>query len=325
MIKLKKVEISVIVPIYNVESYLYNCLISLQKQSYQNFEVIMVDDGSTDNSPAIAKNFEKTDERFQLYQKTNGGVSSARNIGLELVKGNYIAFVDGDDSIKPNFLSDMYQAIVKNKAEIAICDFQKIDEKYELIEKYHFNTDLTKDLFTGREILSFLMDKDNLIFDVVWNKLYRKDLFDDLHFEEGSNNEDEIILIDLFWNTKRVVHIRSCLYNYLQRSDSLINTQIKIKDIDRLNQLNISLLKFYANKDQTLYQKRIRFYKSWIVENYYYNNTIISASKYQYFQQQYRNLVKISKFNNIKVAVKDLLGYISLDLLTNIIKIWMRK
>ena len=131
----KQPLISIIIPVYNVERYLPECLDSLLAQTYQNFELLCVNDGSSDSSQSILEQYARKDSRVRVFCKKNGGVSSARNFGLEQAKGEYIGFVDSDDFVLPRFLERMQQAMDAEKAKIAVCGFRKVPENSSLIKK----------------------------------------------------------------------------------------------------------------------------------------------------------------------------------------------
>ena len=124
--------ISVIVPVYNVEKYLPQCLNSIINQTYKNIEVVLVDDGSTDDSGNICEEYKKNDERIIVVHQKNSGLSAARNVGIEISTGEYITFIDSDDYISPDYIENLYSALEQYSADIAICDLKKVSEKVEL-------------------------------------------------------------------------------------------------------------------------------------------------------------------------------------------------
>ena len=119
-------KISIIVPVYNVESYLSNCIDSILNQTFKDFELILVNDGSTDKSLEICKHYKNMDDRIFIIDKKNGGLSSARNAGLDIIKGEYIGFVDSDDYIHPQMYELLYKQIIENEADISMCEFKKV-------------------------------------------------------------------------------------------------------------------------------------------------------------------------------------------------------
>ncbi|MDY2607826.1 MAG: glycosyltransferase family 2 protein, partial [Lachnospiraceae bacterium] len=210
--------VSIIVPVYNVEKYLEECLDSILKQTYANIEVIVVDDGSTDNSYAICCKYHQLDSRIKLVQKKNGGLSSARNAGLDHMTGSYVAFVDSDDTIDQNMIEKMIDVIKKTNTDIVIGAFERYD-------------DITGNIYS-REMLDGKwnrLSEDNLgemlyVNPGVWNKLYRAELFQKVTFTDVSLAEDLVFLMDILKEKPRISRIREVLYRYRVRGNSIINT-----------------------------------------------------------------------------------------------------
>ena len=164
-------EITVIVPVYNIAPYLPKCIDSLTRQTFEDFEVILVNDGSSDDSPEICRRIALQDARFRVIEQTNGGASKARNEGISSARGHYISFVDGDDYVLEFFLEQLYRSIVDNHAEISICGIQCVDTACHPIPS-PFSNNQVPEKVTPREAVGWL--GRNLVFGVVWNKLYRK-------------------------------------------------------------------------------------------------------------------------------------------------------
>lgn len=143
--------ISVIVPIYKVEKYLTICVDSLLHQSYGNLEIILVDDGSPDECPAICDQYQNKDNRIKVIHKKNGGLSDARNAGLDIAQGEYVAFVDSDDFIDEDYICKLYDALQQNRASIAVCGIQIIDESNKVTEQIYVTQDKKQELYTGRD------------------------------------------------------------------------------------------------------------------------------------------------------------------------------
>ena len=222
--------ISIIVPIYNVEKYIEECLYTISKQTYSNFEVICVDDGSTDRSPGLAQSFCKRDKRFFYYHKGNGGLSSARNYGIERAKGEHIVFIDSDDFVKNDFLEKLYNSINKTNADISMCGYVEYDYKYH-IAPIICNFPCVNNLET-HTVDKFSLWKEyhsnkynSCGCTVVWNKIYKKSLFTNIRFEEGKIFEDEYINYRLFDICKCITIISDCLYCYRRNRSGSITKQ----------------------------------------------------------------------------------------------------
>lgn len=228
-------EISVIVPVYNVEKYLPECVDSILAQTFTNFELILVDDGSSDGCPALCDEAAKKDSRVQVIHKTNGGVSTARNAGLDAAKSSWIAFVDSDDRVMPQFLEKLYTAAVSANAEIAMCGTCGMNQNGELYLKedggYVTDSMVRNELLSCQEVLCRCIFS---AYQVVWNKIYRKEIFSDCRFPIGMAFEDTWILPHLYTKSKRFMCIEDSLYCYRNLPGSAMNRKITLKTLDRV-------------------------------------------------------------------------------------------
>ena len=222
---MKEELISVVVPIYNVEKYLRLCLDSLLMQTYTNFEVLMINDGSPDDSANICKEYLAKDRRFQYFEKENSGPSDTRNYGIEHSKGEYITFVDSDDWLKESFLADLYEAITRTGADIALSTYIKYDDlqsvyNIPIIGEYYERIWMSDEFI--RELPKLEM-KDNS-YSNPWAKLFKRELFRTIRFPKGKLIEDTRTNIKLFLESSRLVYINKCLYFYRIRGGSVIQT-----------------------------------------------------------------------------------------------------
>lgn len=214
--------ISVIVAIYNVEKYLSRCIESIINQTYQKLEIILIDDGSQDNSLEIALKYAKKDKRICVMAKENGGLSDARNWGLRIAKGEYYSFIDGDDYIAVHMLERLYNELYLSAADIAVCDFKKV---YEGSEEKNRNVDVSTfstQIYRSKDVIYKLILKYDITYSVAWNKLYRKNLFDGIEYPVGKIHEDEYITYKLLFKACKIVHIEEKMYFYLQRNGSIM-------------------------------------------------------------------------------------------------------
>lgn len=212
--------VSIIVPIYKVEEYIKECLDSIISQTYKNIEVILVDDGSPDNSGYLCDEYAKKDNRIKVIHKTNGGLSSARNAGLELATGDFITFCDSDDVILPEIISRYVDIQEKYNCDIVSCEslFYKNGET-TLIEHYH-QSDSIK-FFIGEEFIGGFFDSSTDCS--VCNKLYKRDVIANHRFEEGKTNEDILFQYEVLKN-KSIVHTNEGLYLYRVNEKSITHT-----------------------------------------------------------------------------------------------------
>ena len=218
--------ISVIVPIYNVAKYLPKCIDSLLRQTYKNLEIILIDDGSTDNSGKICDEYSKKDKRIKVIHKQNGGVCSARNQGLDIAKGNYIAFVDPDDYVLPDMYKTLLNILQKENANIAVCDMADIDIDGRL-NKGLFPVNVN---FIYTEYIDWL--KDFIIYgnlQIVCNKLFEKNILIGHRFDTNLvRAEDVNFLLDIIKNSCRIVLCPQVFYCYVKRNTSAMR-QYQIK------------------------------------------------------------------------------------------------
>lgn len=218
---MKSIEdlISIVVPVYNVADYLNECVDSLLAQKYKDVEIILVDDGSTDNSGKICDEYSKKNRIIRVIHQKNGGLSAARNKGLSVAKGKYICFVDSDDYVLPGYLDEMLKVVKKKNADICVCGFGETIPQ----EKTISGQDATIQFLTKQENLDIL----------AWNKLYRLSIFKnfDITYPEGKNNEDNLTTYKLYAHANKVSYIAKSLYYYRERENSITK---KTKEVERL-------------------------------------------------------------------------------------------
>lgn len=246
------VLISVIVPVYNVKCYLEECINSILGQSYYNIEIICVDDGSTDGSSEICDDIALKDSRLRVIHQKNAGLSAARNTGLLHATGEYVAFVDSDDWIHPNYLECLYHLCKDNICDIAQCGLQKIypTDSLQTMERCEGV------IFTGREMEHRLFEAQGWKNVVVWNKLYHRSLFSNLSFEVGKQHEDEFITYQIYWKAKNIACTDCVLYYYRQRDDSIMGREFNEKSLDAII-AHEKRMNFFKDKDSILYKKSL--------------------------------------------------------------------
>lgn len=233
--------ISVIVPIYNIAGYLSACVKSILQQEYTNLEILLIDDGSTDQSPELCNRFAKEDSRIRVIHKKNGGLSSARNAGLDVATGEYLVFVDGDDFIAPNMIRCLWERLCKDETDMAICSFWYVDEEGKKAEASD-RSPLIDEILTKEELLMRM----NLNIYGYWyytvpvNKLYRRCIWEKLRYPEGKIYEDEFLIPYLFERTGKASILSEKLYYYVQRENSIthVNKENSFKKLDLIEALN---------------------------------------------------------------------------------------
>ena len=217
--------LSIIVPIYNVEQYLDRCIQSILNQTYQNLEIILVDDGATDCSGAIADSYAAKDKRIKVFHKENGGLSDARNYGLEHVTGDYILFIDSDDFIVNIMCERLITVASSNNADIVSCNYY-IYRGDDDISIHTMSVQYDKRTFTGMDMLRYyLLKTEPFDLNVVWNKIFKLDLFngvEPVRFPKGRVQEDNFTIFRLFLNANSIVTVNEPLYYYVQRAGSIM-------------------------------------------------------------------------------------------------------
>lgn len=244
--------ISVIVPVYNVEQYLNKCIDSIINQTYKNLEIILVNDGSTDNSSIICDEYANKDRRIKVIHKSNGGLSDARNAGIDAAKGKYIGFIDSDDWVEIDMYSKLYSIASKENVDIAQCDFIRT---YSEDEKIYNNTNEVIKLYTGIEMLEQLYKNKYVKNILIWNKIYKRELFDNIRFPKGKIHEDEFTTHKLFFISKRVVDINLPMVYYRQREGSITNSKFNIKRLEVIEAFKDRIEFFNKNKLYNLSKK----------------------------------------------------------------------
>lgn len=218
---MKEPLISVIVPVYGVEKYLSQCVQSLINQTYKNLEIILVDDGSLDNSGAICDELAKTDTRIKVIHRQNGGQSAARNDGLAIASGEMLGFVDSDDYIDNDMYQYLYSLLSKHGADIAVCSFRKFSEELGLLQEENAEEIAS---YSNKQAMKLLLE-DELIGSHPCNKLFKRSMFGDLRFPEGRVYEDIALMHRVFAQANMVVCSTKMKYNYLIRGNSTSYTQ----------------------------------------------------------------------------------------------------
>ena len=295
-------KISVIVPIYKVEKYLRKCVDSIINQTYKNLEIILVDDGSPDNCPAICDEYAKKDNRIKVIHKPNGGLSDARNAGLDIATGEYIAFVDSDDYIDLTMYEKLYNAIKQNNCDLAICGFRQVDEN-------------DKPLNNGWSKKFVIYEKDHSLdalfttniggIVVAWNKLYKKHIFDIIRYPKGLIHEDEYIIYDVIVKCNGIVIIEDQLYNYVQRANSIIGSKPTKKVFDVITALEYRKSKIGLNDKyypEVCSQLLNAYYTVWQrVQN---GDKELKKEVFDRYKKEYK---EYKKFLNIKRKIKHFL------------------
>ena len=264
--------ISIIVPIYNVENYLRQCLDSIVAQTYQNFECLLINDGSPDHSADICREYVSKDSRFRYFEKENGGVSSARNLGIEYSKGEYITFIDSDDWVDSDYLELLYMKINEYNADLAVLTYKQYSMNDGCFYLHVWEQDYYEKYYTGNELLNSLPNLENYdsTFNVSWGKLFKRNFL-----ETATFNEQRIMGEDLEFNFKIFLQIKSCIYLnralYNFRQHHLSTRARKISDKYLMDDVEIRLgrLPFLIGKtvDTNLYLAKTKEFLKYHIDN----------------------------------------------------------
>jgi glycosyl transferase, family 2/glycosyl transferase family 8 len=277
--------ISIIVPIYNTDCYLRQCLDSIINQSYKNFEVLLVNDGSVDDSAMICKEFAEKDSRIRYFEKENGGVSSARNLGLKNVKGNYITFVDSDDWVEENYLEVLYNALKENEVDISISahNYFNMDDNLYYLPSYSEEQLHTLDIgkVSRDEFLELFPELSSLNhdFNCAVSKLFKVDLVKNLLFDESVNyGEDLDFFFNLYLNVSSIYYVNQPTYIYRQHQRSASNncleshviSEIRIyeKILKKITELHIPNNRYIEKFKMILYFRLSQFPDSQVLKSY---------------------------------------------------------
>ena len=225
----KQPEISIIVPVYKTERFLDACIRSILGQTFADFELILVDDGSPDNCPALCDAVAAKDSRIRVVHQKNRGLSGARNAGLDTARGEWIAFVDSDDTITPDYCAKLYTAVQDTGARIAVCNYRQVDETLVPIKEQYLH--VRREVMTPEQALEH---STLLPYMVVWNKLYHKSIFEGLRFAEGKLNEDTMLIAYAYEKADRIANIPDALYLYRKVAGSIVNSKITLCNLDRV-------------------------------------------------------------------------------------------
>ena len=254
--------ISVIVPVYNVEKYLIRCMDSLINQSYDNLEIILVDDGSTDRSPEICDGYAEKDSRVKVIHKENGGPSAACNAGLAAASGDYIGFADSDDYLHEDMYKILMREIKAENADMVMCRFERVYDTYikpEPVDGY------SKDVLSREDMYNIWHDVETI---VRWNKVFRKEALEGIMFPDGKIMEDEAIKPLIYERLNKIIRINKKLYFYQQSGSSITRKVFYPKKMDKLDAI-FENIKWFKQKNMTDYlNTEVKYYWDYFLDYY---------------------------------------------------------
>ena len=221
--------VSVIIPMYNSEAFIKDCLDSLVAQTFTDFEAIIIDDGSTDNGARIASSYASSDSRFRVIGQPNKSLSEARNTGLKIMRGEYVTFIDSDDCVAPNFLETLFYIIRLHQADIACCSIQNFSKSYETEGTSPENANSA--CYTAEKAACISLYQDSLPDYSAWNKLYKASLWKEKRFPAGQYFEDLAVIPEILNEANKVAVTKAKLYFYRKHPGSVLATKFDVRKL----------------------------------------------------------------------------------------------
>lgn len=280
-----KDKISVIVSVYNVGEHIERCIESLLSQNYKNYEIILVDDGSTDKSAMICERyFRENPTKIRLIRQDNGGLSAARNTGLSVASGEFVTFVDGDDYLEKNALSTLSLGIKRERADIAVAGF------FEDFPDFSKEISQRRGLMDFDKIMECMSGRDGYKLVVVWGKLYRRSLFCGVEFPVGRIHEDQYIIHKLYYYSKKTVAVDGRVYHHINRAGSISSSADFTSHMDDVEALFLRA-KFLSEKGRGACNVYVARHMLYLLKYY-----LKSAPRKQYNSEKCRYIKRVMRF-----------------------------
>ncbi len=300
--------VSVIVPIYKVEKYLPRCVDSIIAQKYSNLEILLVDDGSPDKSGEIAEQYAEKDPRIHVIHKKNGGLSDARNAGIDVALGEYLVFIDSDDFIHPEMISRMIDAVQQTSSDIAVCAVRSVKEDAPMPEERGDDEITVIEGIDKRT--EYIFEKHITEFNVAWNKLYPARFFKEIRYPFGKIHEDEFTTWKVLEMANRIVYIGEPLYFYVQRGTSIMGEKFNMNRFSRLEAYDEKLEHYLSIDRRAWFEKTLFLYRDLLLK---YANEIrkngLDEALLKKYRQHYKQWV-LKSFMKLPVSFKKKLGYL---------------
>ena len=281
------VKISVIVPVYKVEKYLNRCIDSIVSQTFRDFDLILVDDGSPDSCPKLCDEYARLDQRIHVIHKKNGGLSSARNCGIDWSIKNstsdWITFIDSDDFIHCTMLENLYNGVISSRKRIAVCNYVETSDDF-------LNFDLGETCFKIVDTEEFYVNHTTNA-TIACGKLYSKDCFSSFRYPVGKLHEDEFLTYRLLFEQKQIVYIDNPLYAYYINQESITKSSWNLDRLVVFQAFDEQLDYFYNNRFIAAYQRRIRSYL-WVLNSQYFGMMESQLDDHKKSKKLLRNIAK---------------------------------
>lgn len=301
--------ISIIVPVYNAEKYLHQCIDSILSQTFEDFELLLIDDGSTDNSGKICDEYASKDSRIRVFHQANQGQAKARNFGLDTAVGEWIVFVDSDDFIDLRMFEVLFSTATANNADIVMCNYYRFtnnEPSNPITENlpYPFLEEIT-----AKNKFLYIIDNGELcIYHIVpWNKIFNKNIFDNVRFPEGQIYEDSTVAPYLLDSAKRIVCLKESYYFYRTNPQSTTQRSFSIKNFDYLL-LYKDRIDYFLKHGKTEYASKIsEDFFCFYIDNYFKINCVDKATKkklYKFRSLAWKILPIYSKVKSVSLKQK---------------------
>lgn len=278
--------ISVIIPVYNGERYIHECVDSVLNQTYQNIECILVDGQSPDRCSEICDQYALRDNRVKVIHKTNNGLSDDRNAGIKIARGEYLTFVDSDDYISKDMIKALYDVCYRYQVLLAQCNFIQ-NGPLEKIVDY----EVRANILSKEQCFLNLCGPNSAVFCVSWGKLYHKSLFSNIRFPYGKTHEDVYTTHLFFEKAEKTGYVTKALYYYRQHDDSLMGKERKKPDLNELNSY-IYRSKFFKKRGYSAaYERQVWSCINMIKNLYLCNYELWSKNQRKYMRKKYRELL----------------------------------
>lgn len=292
-------QISVIVPVYKVEPYIYRCIDSILAQTFTDFELILVDDGSPDNCGAICDEYATMDSRIHVIHQKNGGLSAARNAGIDWAFANsdseWLAFVDSDDWVHPSYFEALYHAAQNTGVDIVAAEFKRTSDESPLVDE----SNLTACVLETEEFFV----EHNVTATVAWGKIYKKELFANLRYPVGKIHEDEYLTYKVLFQSDRVGYIREPLYAYYVNDNGIMGIVWSPKRLDAINALYEQIEFFASHGYDEIFRYRVKglagnlsgqYASTKANEKYKNEYSVFIRREFRHLRKQYKTLLRVS-------------------------------
>jgi len=278
----KKHLVSIIIPVYKVEPYLKRCLDSVITQTYPFIEIILIDDGSPDNCPSICDKYASLDSRILVVHKKNGGLSDARNVGLDRASGEYITFVDSDDWVHPLYVENLLHLSAKTDSDISIAEILKTN----YTKNQHIQKKICNSMLTPQKAVTRLFSKTEASFIAACGKLFKTDIIKQFHFPCGKIHEDEYVNYQWLYKAQRIAYTNQVLYFYFQHSDSITGS-CKSYNEEEIYQNQVD---FFLEKGEQSILNTIHYRRLWNLLNHYW--TFYNSKDFSNFESTKKEIKK---------------------------------